>query len=295
MSNDNTQQTGNTEQQQTDEQKLKKAREALDEVRTTDNLYYSYNKTRKKLKRWFDRCAKKPFNEAKKDDLCYGFQGSDVLLGKRDKDDTNNIRCPFLIIKEDGSIAMQTDSKYYNIESMSYDDFYKSYKAIFGKNAFLSFFENAWDGFMSITQAPRQKISRNRGKATSIGGHVANIATRVFSPVIATGYGLCAVAVAAYNGAKALKDKLIPDVEELRTMSEKEREHLNEKYTNTVDDDLNKLQQGLINNWSSGNMKGMSYNNLKGVLNENKRIYGNPPPKTNLDKVNNASPITEKQ
>lgn len=230
----------NTNAQQpqlSNEDKLKISRGWLGAT-TLDGDLIPNNKKRKKLKRWFDRCARKHIEDAQPGELCYGFQSDGtLLLGKRDKADTTNMRHPFLIVKKNGQIEIQINNKTnYNITEMSYDTFYNSYKDISGKNAFLSFFEDAWDGFMSITQLPRQRISRNDNKAKSVGGHVANIATRVFSPVIAAAVGVCAGALAACAGVKALKDKLIPTEEELR----QERQKTQDDYMNRFDNESNK-------------------------------------------------------
>ena len=281
-----TQQLGtNTQQQQQDEKEIPEyARKVLNEVQTDKKWYYTHNKKRKKLKRLYKECSSKFINDASKGDLCYGFKDKKKILCLGRKAEGNFLEYPFLIIEE-GKIAIQTEEeKCIDIIEMNYAEFYKHYKSIVGKNSFLSFFENAWDGLMSITQVPRQMISRNHRKATSKGGRAANIATRVFLPVIAPVLG-------AYEGAKALKDKLIPTKEELKKMWGYGIQDLSDKYAKTDNKNLKDLQTSLIAKWKSGALRGMSYNNLKEVLKENQMKYRNTP-KKNLNDVNNANTIT---
>ena len=122
---------------------------------------------------------------------------------------------------------------------MSYDDFYKYYNNIVGKNAFLSFFENVYDGFMSATQVPQQWLYTNPNKAKSGGQHAVNIASRVFSPVIAAGVG-------AYAGAKALKDKLIPTEKELKKKATEIRNSYKFPLQETQDNDNWELKKAKI-------------------------------------------------
>ena len=286
--------TGTQQQQKYDKEKLENARENLDVIdtgRMNINII-EHNKMRKKLKRWFDRCTKIECNDALPGKFCYKIvkqNDSDyVILGKKKLDNSYYIPEPFLVINtKNGYVGIQTEKEKFDIKEMNYDEFYKYYKEVVGRNSFLSFFENVYDGFMSATQVPQQWLYQNPNKAKSGGQHAANIATRVFSPVIATGYGL-------YAGAKALKDKLIPTEEKLNRMKKDEEEKLYKEYTKTTNKDLNELQKGLINNWISGNMRGMHYNDIKRTLDSNQKIYGNPP-KQDLNTINNQNLLQNPQ
>ncbi|MBQ7536694.1 MAG: hypothetical protein IJT14_01060 [Rickettsiales bacterium] len=221
MSNTTTPRTTTQPQQQqtTDEQnkqKLKKARKALDTVKTGNKYLYQHNQMRKKLKRWFKACSKKNFTEAGQGELCYNIIGDDILLGKKkdchhndgDHGACKHIDTPYLQFskqKNDILIVYSTVTDNVpaelekSVETMKYTEFYDNYyNTVIGGNRVT----DIWDAFMSWTQTIRQKMSGNEGKAESIGGHAANIASRIFSPVIAPVIGVCA-------GAKALKGKLM--------------------------------------------------------------------------------------
>jgi hypothetical protein len=88
-----------------------------------------------------------------------------------------------------------------NVIDMDYSEVYNLYRRVVGKNSFVESFLDAWDGFMSWTQLPRQFATGEEGPAESASGHVADFAVRVFSPVIAP------VAL-GYFGVEKLKEKV---------------------------------------------------------------------------------------
>ena len=61
MSTNDTQQqnTGTQQPQPSEEQLINTARKLLDNVKTGKQLLLAHNQMRKKVKRWFDKCAKK--------------------------------------------------------------------------------------------------------------------------------------------------------------------------------------------------------------------------------------------
>ena len=287
--------------QKSDKEILDAKRKEMDRIKD-DDWYADGNKKRKKLKRWFDRCRKKKLEDdnTKEGECCYKIdrQTKAIYMGKKASTNANHeFQLPYLTIDALGcNLHYQKESGGQQQESvlhMSYDDFYKLYRQAVGLSKPQEWFLNAWDGFMSWTQVPRQLKTKKGTKAKSVGGHVANIASRVFSPVIAPVLG-------AYEGASALKDKLIPTEEELSNRAANDFNSYQFPLKETQDDenlelkkakDNHNLHATSFNDWVNKVFKNHEFGRQTlDIVKQQNTWYKNNIIEHDLEEINKAQP-----
>ena len=181
-------------QQEKDEKILETARENLDGLRTGKCVPQAdKNKMRKKIKRWFDRCRKRRAEDEATEEgkLCYAIdtEAGEIQMGRKAKQGSKEvIRRPYLKLSGKHAYIIEPNILYGegnycgDIYCMDYKKIYKLYREVVGKNCLAEGLLNAWDGFMSWSQMPNQRISGEKGADKSVGGSYHKHSNKGFLP-----------------------------------------------------------------------------------------------------------------